>query len=516
MCKTSSLFIIFCLFASVGYSQTQNNYNVSTVSEIRQLLPQLKPGNSVYLNAGTYKNIKLNITVSGKKGSPIHIKAKTPGTVFFTGDVKIEIRGEHIILEGIYFKNGQRNFKEWKSHGPGLIAIYGSFNRITQCAFHAFDEANSAYITTSLKKDGTVPQFCRIDHCSFTDKTTYDQVINLNNTLKKSKIGAPGIPMYHRIDHCFFSNPKKPGNSGGGIRVGYWRKDFGRCLIDSNLFYRQDSEAEIVTSKSRENVYYNNTFLNCQGTLNFRHGDKQIAIHNFFIGNDTKFGYGGMFVWGSEHLIASNYFELSRTIKSRGNAALYLNSGVVDNEHSLVFNTTIANNIFANTNGYAIDFNGLDTRRIAYAKENGLKFEIPRELTLKNNLFYNAKNSEIKHTLFREKYGLKNCIWNENSYNNKDLGIQKNKGLQYHKMNLKRNLEGYIKMPYNFNLLKLNVLNIEGIPLDISKLASQEIQGSPLTFESTGPTWLKENPSTYSKTGKKDKKSASRLKRLKH
>lgn len=62
--------------------------------------------------------------------------------------------------------------------------------------------------------------------------------------------------MYHRIDHRFFSNPKKPGNAGGGIRIGYYRKDTGRCIVDSYLFMRQDSEPEIVTSKPQENVYY--------------------------------------------------------------------------------------------------------------------------------------------------------------------------------------------------------------------------------------------------------------------
>ena len=56
----------------------------------------------------------------------------------------------------------------------------------------------------------------------------------------------------------------------------------GQCLVDSNYFERQDSEAEIITSKSQQNVYYNNVFKHCQGTLNFRHGDNQVAIANNF------------------------------------------------------------------------------------------------------------------------------------------------------------------------------------------------------------------------------------------
>ena len=160
---------------------------------------------------------------------------------------------------------------------------------MTECVFNDFDQVNSAYITTSLTFDKVVPKHCRIDHCVFVGKKTLDQVINLNNGTAAIKDGSySGPAMYHRIDHCFFSNPKKKGNAGGGIRIGYYRYDIGRCLVDSNLFQRQDSEGEIVTSKSQENVFYANTILNSQGTLNFRHGDKQVALNNFFISTDEK------------------------------------------------------------------------------------------------------------------------------------------------------------------------------------------------------------------------------------
>ncbi|TKG95639.1 chloramphenicol resistance protein [Puteibacter caeruleilacunae] len=472
---------------------------VSSVNELTNAIASAQPGDVIGLNDGVYQDIKLVVTNSGTKDQNIIIKAINPGKAFFSGDVKVELRGEYITLDGIYFKDGARNTKEWKSHGPGLVAMYGSHNRVTNCAFHCFDQANSAYITTSLTEEGKVPQYCRIDHCSFTEKITFDQVINLNNTPKKSEEGEPGIPMYHRIDHCFFANPQKPGNAGGGIRVGYWRKDFGRCLVDSNLFMRQDSEAEIITSKSMENVYYANTYLNCQGTMNFRHGDKQVAINNFYIGNDKKYGYGGMFVWGSNHIIASNYFELPTTREGRGSGALYLNPGAEGREHALAFNILVANNLFANNNGYSVHFNPLYDRRVDWCEEKNYKFELPRDIQFRGNVFYN--DNQGRYTFMKDDHpGDKGMIWNSNLAYGSKLGITKPSGINTDKFKLNRNTDGIFTSNHRVNVTQ-GVYNIEGIDLDIPAKVNAGIVGKPLSWENVGPDWLKEIPGTYAVTG---------------
>jgi len=484
--------------------------------EVYSTLHLLKPGDELLLTDGVYKDIKLILNCSGEKDYPITIRAKNPGKVFISGDAKVEMRGEHLILEGFYFKEGNRDINKWKSHGPGLVAIYGSHNRVTNCVFDFFDDANSAYITTSLTEDGKVPQFCRIDHCTFTDKITFDQVINLNNTQKAIKDGAAsGPPMYHRVDHCFFSNPKKPGNAGGGIRIGYYRNDIGRCLIDSNLFVRQDSEPEIITSKSQENVFYNNTYVNCQGTMNLRHGDHQVAINNFFIGSDTKYEYGGMFIWGSEHIIACNYFELPTTIKSRGNAALYLNPGPIGSEHALAFNSLIINNSFVNVNGYAIHFNPLDERRKEFSKENNLTFEVPNNLNIKGNIFYSGQNPT--YPFFKDDYLLGRNSWDNNFAFGSKTGIFLNKGIVKKNLHIKKDSNGVFRpaSDSNYALSKVNdVKLIEGIDLDLNYLINQGITGKPLVWEDVKPYWLKEIPGTYASEGKLSPEREARFQKV--
>ncbi|MFB9058090.1 chondroitinase-B domain-containing protein [Mariniflexile ostreae] len=503
------------LFMAIGchaQSGILNTIKVSNNSQLITAISEVKAGDCILLKSGEYKDVKLIMQNSGTAETPILIKAQTNGEVFFTGDVKIEIRGNYNIIEGIYFKNGKRKKTEWKSHGPGLVAIYGSYNRVTQCAFHAFDEIDSAYITTSLTEEGKVPQYCRIDHCSFTDKTTFDQVINLNNTLQKTLEGEPGIPMYHRVDHNYFSNPKKQGNAGGGIRIGYWRKDFGRCIIESNLFERQDSEPEIITSKSQENVFYNNTVKNCRGTLNFRHGDTQVAINNFFISTDTKHEYGGMFVWGSNHIIANNYFQLKTTIENRGNAALYLNAGIEGDEHALAFNIKILNNYFINTNGYAIDFQGLKDRRKERTEQLGKIFQLPHHITLSNNLFYTENKKDFSFFNY-ENLKNRNINWEQNVAFGSNLGMPKNKGVNQNKIEFTQTNGFFMPIkPFPPSTSKVN--NIKGINLDFQYIINQGVRGMPLTRNEVGPKWLKQNPSTYAETGQISKEIKERLSKL--
>ncbi|MFD1630507.1 chondroitinase-B domain-containing protein [Pseudopedobacter beijingensis] len=477
----------------------------SSVEEVYHKVEKLRAGDTLLLDDGVYKDIKLIINHSGTPGKHIVVRAKNGGKVFFTGDAKVELRGQYIVLQDIYFKDGNRDRTQWKSHGPGLVALYNSYNRITGCVFHAFDEANSAYITTSIPESGKVPQHCRIDHCVFTDKVTFDQVINLNNRTKAEKTAKEeAVAMYHRIDHCFFSNPQKPGNAGGGIRIGYYRNDVGRCLVDSNLFVRQDSEPEIITSKSQENIYYANTFLNCQGTLNFRHGDNQIALNNFFISTDNLFGYGGMFIWGSGHTIAGNYFRLNKTLNSRGNAALYLNPGPEASEHALAFNIQLLNNVFDDNNGYAINFEPLIERRKEFSATSNLPFKQPYAITISGNVF---KRQQYNFPVFL------GSPKESRLSNNYAVGYPEAENSVYGMLRSPKNNEYY---PVNYKSENYQVKNIDGIPLKVTELVNTGIKGKPLTWEEVKPLWLDEIPSEYYKKAELSSRSKAMLTRVIH
>ncbi|QZT35775.1 hypothetical protein K5X82_10655 [Halosquirtibacter xylanolyticus] len=476
---------------NIEEEQFLHSIEVSSVIEVQEALSKIKEGQTLVLLPGEYKHLKLVVRASGTSKNPIYIKSKKPGEAIITGNCKVELRGEYITLDGFLFKNGMRNSSEWRSHGPGLIAIYGSHNRVTECVVDGFNDVTNSYITTSLTPEGKAPQYCRIDHCSFMNKTTNDQVMNLNNTAKKSITGPAGIPMYHRVDHCYFYNPvKKSGNAGGGVRIGYWRKDYGRCRVDSNMFVRQNSEPEIITSKSMENIYYQNTFIDCDGTMNFRHGDKQVLLQNFFISNDTKHDAGGAFIWGSGHMIAGNYFSLRRTMASRGHAALYLNSGAKEKEHALAYNITIANNFFANNNGYAVDLQGLKDRRIPWCKEKGYTYEDPHSITFNGNIFYQESYSYDFFSTDQPAYDF--GVFEKNYIYGSPLGINKKISEVLSKEDFKsKDSDGVYPLPSCCKPAEVTYRNIEGIDLDISQIASEGVKGKPLVKNDVGASWYK-------------------------
>ncbi|QZE15211.1 hypothetical protein K4L44_05085 [Halosquirtibacter laminarini] len=464
---------------------------VSNVSEAVAAISAATDDERIVFAPGVYKDLKMVVTASGLIDKPIIIESEVPGQAIISGDCSVELRGEHIVLKGFYFKNVNRTGTKWKVKGPGLIAIYGSYNRVTECVMDAINDVKSAYLTTSLTTAGDVPQYCRIDHCSFLNKTSRDQVINLNNTFKTTKTGPSGPAMYHRVDHCYFENPyKKKGNAGGGIRIGFWRKDFGRCLVDSNLFVRQNSEPEIITSKSKENVYYANTFEDCDGTMNLRHGDNQVLLQNFFTGSSTVEA-GGAFIWGSGHLIAGNYFDLNKTLASRGNAALYLNSGAKASTHALAYSLTIANNFFVNNGGYAVDLQAFKSRRQPWCIKNSLKYRDPYNLSFSGNIFYhNSKTYSFFHTdTPSSSFG---SFHGDLLYGTAALGVTPRTGMSVSKTETPTYdaTRGIYVAPSGYTPAPLVYKSIKGIHLDLSVLASQGVVGKPLTKLETGATWF--------------------------
>ncbi len=501
-----------------GALPIENQVVVSNTAELEAAVAAAKLGDQIVMLDGEYRDVKLIVNHSGTFNKKFEIKAQNPGEVIFCGDVKVEMRGDHTSLSGVYFTRGDRNPKQWKSHGVGLVAIFADYCEVANCLFFDFDMADSSYISTSLDENNRVPKYAHIHHCAFIEKRTFDQVINLNNQRKALKDPSlpKGEPMYHRISHCYFSSPKKKGNAGGGIRVGYWRNDYGRCLIDNNLFERQDSEAEIITSKSMENVYYRNTFLNCQGTMNFRHGDKQVAINNYFIGTDEKLKYGGMYIWGSDHIVGANMFRLSTTIPDRGSAAVYFNSGPEASEHALAHTILFANNTFADTQGFDLNFHTLVDRRRADFGED--KVKAPYGITFLGNGFFSEKprtqplindpeSTFGNHTWIDNKYyGMENGLGSEIE------GLEKDPSVFMRNDDSKVYLEGFEVASHE--LLKENMpyTSIEGIDMDFFEAMKYGCALSPATRHSVGPTWCKEYPGDYADTGKFNREMATRKK----
>ena len=130
-------------------------------------------------------------------------------------------------------------------------------------------------------------------------------------TTRRSRSRSTATPNRHRVDHNHFG-PRPPLGRNGGetIRVGYSHQSMSASgtMVESNLFDRCDGEIEIISSKSCDNIYRANTFLDCAGMLTLRHGNRCLVEGNFFLGHHKR-GSGGIRVIGDDHVVINNYID---------------------------------------------------------------------------------------------------------------------------------------------------------------------------------------------------------------
>lgn len=162
-------------------------------------------------------------------------------------------------------------------------------------------------------------------------------------------------------------------------------------LIEYNLFEDTDGENEIMTVKTSNNTFSNNTFLNSMGSLSFRLGHDNKAENNYFYGTgnstlvtDANYETGGIRVYGANHTVSNNYMEnLSGT---SWRSPILIDSGDVSdssngNSHEAPTNVTVTDNTLVNNLGGGI-FIGRDNYTI-----------VPKDITISDNLVTGSEGS---------------------------------------------------------------------------------------------------------------------------
>jgi poly(beta-D-mannuronate) lyase len=257
------------------------------------------PGDVLILPEGEFMDVSLLFEGRGTEKAPITLRAMVPGKTVFTGGSTLRISGQHLVVEGLHFKEPDPTISDLvmfrrDSKTPA------SHCRLTQCA-----------ITSSLKEDGKKESRWvgiygggnRVDHCVISGKTGKGTTLVV--WLGEGSDGG------HQIDHNYFGPREKLGKNGGEtIRVGDSKTSMlkGGCLVEANLFEHCNGETECISNKSCGNLYRGNTFLEVGGTLTLRHGNGCTVEDNAFIGNGVN-GTGGVRIIGEDHVVRGNYFE---------------------------------------------------------------------------------------------------------------------------------------------------------------------------------------------------------------
>lgn len=274
---------------------------VSSQAEFKTAVQSAKPGDTIQLANGTWKDFEILFTGRGKSGKPITLTAETKGKVILTGQSNLRLAGEHLVVSGLIFKDG---------HSPTNTVIafrrtkgeYANNSRVTEVVIDHFNNPERFEVDFWVMMYGKNNRF---DHNHLEGKS------NKGVTMAVRLDSAESQENRHRIDHNYFGpRPVLGSNGGETLRIGtsHYSLTDSYTVVENNYFDRCDGEVEIISSKSGKNTFRGNLFFESRGTLTLRHGNGNLIENNVFLGNHVDHT-GGIRVINKRQTIRNNYMH---------------------------------------------------------------------------------------------------------------------------------------------------------------------------------------------------------------
>jgi poly(beta-D-mannuronate) lyase len=278
------------------------NTIVSSAAEISTAMNSANPGDTLTMTNGLWVDQHIIFAGTGTDSQPILLQAENPGHVILTGTSTLRIGGSHLIVDGLYFRNGY-------SASGGVIEFRRNSSQLADhCRLTntAIVDYNPQSINTNYKWVSIYGSYNRVDNCYFRGKNHDGATL----VVWFQSLVNP-LDHHHLIDHNYFAyRPELGFNGGETIRIGtssYSMYDF-YTTVEWNYFEHCNGEIEIISNKSGENIFRYNTFYESEGTLTLRHGNRATVRGNFFLGNGQP-NTGGVRIIGEDHKVYNNYFH---------------------------------------------------------------------------------------------------------------------------------------------------------------------------------------------------------------
>ena len=99
------LSITLILINCENFSNT-NKCIVSNPQELQNAIQRAEAGGEIVLSNGIWDNVQIHFYGTGTEDKPIKLRAESPGRVSIEGQSCLKIGGEHLVSDGLYFKNG--------------------------------------------------------------------------------------------------------------------------------------------------------------------------------------------------------------------------------------------------------------------------------------------------------------------------------------------------------------------------------------------------------------------------
>ncbi|MGB5190663.1 polysaccharide lyase 6 family protein, partial [Robiginitalea sp.] len=334
------LLFIVCLQSCKEQQQDQGGL-VRTVAEFDNAVASAQPGDVIVLANGVWKDSELLFEGNGTAEKPITLTVEEKGRVTLEGSSNLRLAGNHLLVKGLVFKNGFTPTTEVISFKKDKNTLANN-SRLTECVIDNYNNPERHEPDTWVAIYG---KDNRVDHNHLSGKRNRGVTLIVRLNTEESRENN------HRIDHNYFGPRQNLGSNGGEtLRIGtsHYSLTNSKTLVEANYFDRCNGEHEIISNKSCQNVFKDNVFYECTGTLTMRHGNETLVEGNVFIGNN-KPSTGGIRVINGQQTVRNNFGIGLKGYRFRG--ALVVMNGVPNspiNRYFQVEDAVVENNTFIN------------------------------------------------------------------------------------------------------------------------------------------------------------------------
>lgn len=377
----------FLLLVTANLAMAKNLF-VSSDSQLKAAIESAEAGDDIVFKNGTYKDIQIEFYGEGTQSKPITLRAETPGKVFIEGISNLQIGGNYLVVQGLYFRNGY-------TPSRAVVRFKIDDDRI---AFHSKFTNNVIEEFTQLDRHVTDRwvefwgQHNELSNNYITGKS------NFGPTIMVELKGNQHVNNHHQIiNNHFGPRPRKGGPHGETLQIGNSGTSMTPSYtnVEHNFFDRVNGEVEIISSKSNFNIFRNNVFFESEGSLVLRHGNYATIDGNVFIGNGESEFFGGIRVVNTGHWITNNYFYKLTGEKFR--APIAVMNGIPKsplNRYNQVTDVVVAYNTWVESPTPWYFSVGSNVSQSAVLPKSEIRSARPIRTIFANNLIYNSSKAE--------------------------------------------------------------------------------------------------------------------------
>ncbi|MGJ8593193.1 MAG: chondroitinase-B domain-containing protein [Aquaticitalea sp.] len=386
--------IIFCIFLVLGCSDAVQTHGlmVDDNTSLEEAIKNAKAGDDIVMKNGVWKDVEIKFRGKGTKENPITLKAETPGKVTIEGQSYLKFGGEHLIVEGLHFKNGfspSNAVIEFKISNKDSLNEISNNCKVTNCVIEDFNKPKRDDDDLWVLFWGRNNE---LSNCYIAGKT------NRGPTVRVSIAGVESINNYHKIiNNHFGPRPVKGGPSGETIQLGdsYTSMSPSHTLVANNLFEECNGEVEVISSKTNFNEFRNNVFYKSEGSLVTRHGNYSMIDGNYFIGDGINENIGGIRIINTGHWVVNNYFY--NLVGKSFRSPLAVMNGIPKsplNRYNQVTDVVVAYNTYVNCSAPWQFGVGTNIAQSDVLPESEIRSARAIRTTVANNVIYNEKGLE--------------------------------------------------------------------------------------------------------------------------